>query len=202
MRTPTLPVTSSQGATLQSSDGVVLEIPAGAVPRTDRGEIGEMVFSIEPTTVTNEVLPQGFSSAGAAYHVGPAGLPLEQPVTLTLPIDASVDPATVMGAATFDGSEWVIVPGQVDAAARTVSVLTDHLSPWMPTGWRQDDPRLAEVGGWLSIPNGDDPSLLSCHRDDNRCNTLPWKDDYGVCLVDYQLVHRQSALLVYERAGC
>jgi hypothetical protein len=58
----------------------------------------------------------------------------------------------------------------------------------MPTGWRQDDPRLAQVGGWLSIANGDDPSLLSCPRDDNRCNTLPWKDAYGVCLVDYRLV--------------
>jgi hypothetical protein len=119
----TVAVASDQAATLVTTSGVVIDVPAGAVPLTTSGAIGTVVFSAEPASVT-PAPPSGFAAVGSTYQLGPDQLALEQSVAITFPIPAGVDPADVVGLTTFDPAEgaWVVVAGSVDPAARTVTV--------------------------------------------------------------------------------
>lgn len=186
-----LTVRSDEAAVLRSPEGVVLDIPAGAVPLMADGSIGQMVFSVAPAEVS-PVVPSQFALAGPVIQLEPSGLPLEQPIRVTLPLAAGVDPGSVYGVTTFDAAEnrWIILPGIVDPLARTVSFMTDHLSPWAPVHWGTEAWDRGN-GGYLRITNDkvrgvSDP--YRCRRDDPNCKDgLPSSHGYGVCLVDWAL---------------
>ncbi len=130
-----LTVTSAEAGVVTDGSGVSLTIPAGAVPANDDGSIGSMIFSIAQDTTTVPSLPGGYVSVGPVVNLGPEGFVFEQPVTISIPISAGIDPASVMGASYYDTGQsvWVLVPGSVDATARTIQVSTTHLSIW--TAW-------------------------------------------------------------------
>ena len=186
----TASVTSDAAGTVANAAGVRVEVPAGAVPVTVEGAPGTMVFSIEPASAS-AAPPRGFATVGATYQIGPDGLTLEQPVRLVFPIPDGVDPADVVGLATFDAAEgaWVVVPGTVDPVARTVTVWTDHLSPWAVATWT-GAPR-ASYGGTLRIRNSMSRGgevVFPCAADDPNCRPgLPTSHGFGVCLVSWDL---------------
>lgn len=130
-----LTVTSAEAGVVTDGSGVSITIPAGAVPANDDGSIGSMIFSIAQDTSTVPSLPGGYVSVGPVVNLGPEGFVFEQPVTISIPISAGMDPARVMGASYYDPGQsvWVLVTGSVDAATRTVQVSTTHLSIW--TAW-------------------------------------------------------------------
>lgn len=133
--TDSLSVTSSGSGVVTSATGVTLSIPSGAVPVNDDGTAGEMIFTIAEDTTTIPSLPGGYVPAGPVVALGPEGFTFETPVTISIPIADGMDPALVMGGSYFDSGQgvWVLVPGSVDAARRTVDVSTTHLSIW--TSW-------------------------------------------------------------------
>jgi hypothetical protein len=186
----TATVTSDAEGTVANAAGVRVEVPAGAVPVTIEGAPGTMVFSIEPAA-TPAAPPSGFAVAGATYQIGPDGLTLEQPVRLVFPIPDGVDLADVVGLTTFDAAEgaWVVVPGTVDPIARTVTVWTDHLSPWAVATWA-GAPRTS-YGGTLRITNSMTRGggvVFPCAADDPNCRPgLPTGHGFGVCLVSWDL---------------
>ena len=186
----TASVRSDAEGTVANAAGVRVEVPAGAVPVTVEGAPGTMVFSIEPATVA-AVPPSGFAAVGATYQIGPDGLTLEQPVRLVFPIPDGVDPADVVGLTTFDAAEgtWVVVPGTVDPVARTVSVWTDHLSPWTVATWAGAS--RTSSGGTLRITNSMSRGggvVFPCAADDPNCRPgLPTSHGFGVCLVSWDL---------------
>jgi hypothetical protein len=130
-----LTVTSAEAGMVTNDTGVTLTIPAGAVPANDDGSIGSMIFSITQDSTTVPSLPGGYVPVGPVVNLGPEGFVFEQPVTISIPISAGIDPAKVMGASYYDTGQsiWVLVPGSVDATKRTVDVSTTHLSIW--TAW-------------------------------------------------------------------
>jgi hypothetical protein len=187
--TESVAVASDQAATLTTAQGVVVSVPAGAVPVAQGGGVGTMVVSAEPSTLTPSV-PGGFAAVGPVVQLGPVGLTFEQPVTLTFPIPDGVDPATVVGLTTIDPADgtWVVVPGVVDPIARTVTVWTDHFSPWSVAtrpGGRPTD------GGVLQIANGmvrAGSQVYPCAAADASCRAgLPTSHGYGVCMVSWDL---------------
>jgi hypothetical protein len=189
--TETITVGSDQAATLATATGVVIDVPAGAVPRTAGGGIGTVVFSAEPASVT-PAPPSGFVAVGATYQLGPDALALEQSVAITFPVPDGIDMADVVGLTTYDPAEgaWVVVAGSVDPVARTVTVWTDHLSPWavaIRPGGR------AQTGGYVRITNGMTRGggyVYPCRADDPACRPgLPTGHGYGVCMVSWDLVH-------------
>ena len=145
-----LTVTSAQAGVVTSSSGASIAIPAGAVPKKDDGSVGSMIFSITLDTTTQPFLPGGFIQAGPVVNLGPDGFVFEQPVTISLPIPASVDMATVAGGAYYNTgtSTWSLVPGNVDETTHTVQVTSSHLSTWAAYAF--------PVGGTLP---GMDPSF-------------------------------------------
>ena len=186
----TASVTSDAAGTVANAAGVRVEVPAGAVPVTVEGAPGTMVFSIEPASAS-AAPPSGFATVGATYQIGPDGLTLEQPVRLVFPIPDGVDPADVVGLTTFDAAEgaWVVVPGTVDPVARTVTVWTDHLSPWAVATWAGAS--RATTGGTLRITNSMSRGggvVFPCAADDPNCRPgMPTGHGFGVCLVSWDL---------------
>jgi hypothetical protein len=149
-----------------------------------------MVFSAEPSSRRPD-LPSGFASVGPVVQLGPVGLTFEQPVALTFPIPEGVDPATVVGLTTVDPADgaWVVVSGVVDPVARTVTVWTDHFSPWSVATRAGDRP---VDGGVLRISNGmarGGAVVYACDGDDRDCRPgLPTSHGYGVCMVSWDLL--------------
>jgi hypothetical protein len=129
-------LTSAQAGTLTTASGARLEIPAGAVPRSDSGEAGSMVVSIEEDPTWRVILPGDgnlvMRQLGPVYELGPEGFTFDAPVELTLPIPEGVDPDLVTALTTFDSAAnvWRLVPGAVDVDARTISLRTTHFSSW------------------------------------------------------------------------
>lgn len=110
------------GGSLSSADGLLtLTVPAGAVAaNTD--------FSI---TAISNTAPGG---QGSAYRIGPDGVALLAPVTLTFQVGSiaiAIDQLTV---AYQDGSAyWLRVPTSRDAVAKTIWTSSTHLSDWAVT---------------------------------------------------------------------
>ncbi len=132
-----LTVTSAEAGVVTNDTGVSIAIPAGAVPANDDGSVGSMIFSITEDLTTVPSLPGGFAQVGPVVNLGPEGFVFEQPVTISLPIPADVDPSTVVGGAYFNAGQgtWNLVPGSVDETSYTVQVSTTHLSTWTAYGF-------------------------------------------------------------------
>ena len=127
-----LSLTSAEEGRVTTPSGASVYIPAGAVPRTDAGTAGTMVFDVTERPDVTPTFPSGFLPGGSVYELGPEGFNFELPVQVTLPIGQGVDPSTVGGLAYYDegSGQWVRIPGNVDPATGTVSAYTTHFSLW------------------------------------------------------------------------
>ncbi len=111
----------ADGGTLTTADGVVIEIPAGALPAA--------------TTITvRRAGPPAMGAVGPVYELGPDGTRFAQPVTLTLPYDPAslggVAPGDLMLATRASGgwssAGWALV----DTGSRRVTGYITHFSTW------------------------------------------------------------------------
>jgi hypothetical protein len=129
----TTQVIGAAGGTLTSSDGKLLvTVPAWAVgsPTT---------FSIQP--VTNEA----YGGVGDAYALGPEGLALAVPATLSFSVPA--DAATAYAVAFQDGERrWRYVEGaELDATGTILTAPAPHFSIWSAVAGAQLQPATAHV---------------------------------------------------------
>jgi len=175
-----LTVKSGQEGIVTTPGGARLEIPAGAVPPTDAGEQGAMVFSIQAEPDQAMELPGDLNGLGPVYRLGPEGFTFALPVKLTMPIPEGVDPSSVTGATFYDvvDGTWKLMPAAVDVEARAVSVDTTHFSLWGLWGPSNSaDSWRSQNGGWIEVNNG--------YRRGSTYpggRSLPASSWYGVCI--------------------
>ncbi|MCX6601147.1 MAG: hypothetical protein NT025_06260 [bacterium] len=134
-------VTSDTSGVIETALGARISVPAGAVPRTDQGNIGTIVFSIERNNDIAVTPPSGETLASDIYQFGPEGFTFARPVEVSIPVPGESDPGDVSlwrknhttGVAEFFSSSY-------DPVSRKVSAQTYVLSPWfITTNNRVDD---------------------------------------------------------------
>ena len=119
-------VISSAGGVIQAG-AVGVAVPGGAVAADTTIVITRLSapFHTDSSDVAD---PKAVSAVpiSSAYDFGPAGVVFAKPVTITLPYDAGFGPEGIdperVAIAYFNGEQWVIAGGTVDASKRTVSV--------------------------------------------------------------------------------
>ena len=119
---PATAVVGKSGGAVSSMDGNVgVTIPAGALGT-------DVMITVAPA----EAPASG--AVGTVYEIGPTGTQFAMPVALKLhydPAGLGGMPETSLRVATFAAGSWQLLPGAVvDTAAKTVSGLTMHLSPY------------------------------------------------------------------------
>ena len=113
-----------EGGALETDEGVMFEVPAGAV---DEPVVLEVIEQEDVVFVS-----AGFQPVGAVFSIGPSGTVFAVPVTLTLPYDAGALPADAtpdeVGIYTRAGpsAHWEALGGS--AGDGIVSTEIDHLS--------------------------------------------------------------------------
>lgn len=127
---------TNQQATLETESGAVLQVPFYAVPETEGGGQGVMVFSIEKATGVTAVPPAGHSLASDIYRFGPDGFTFAEMVNLKIPVTVDttgksfalqrINPTT--GVSEMQG-------GALDLTTLKVAALTYHLSSWYVTSY-------------------------------------------------------------------
>lgn len=189
-RPPEEPLEGSRSATISGSQsgsvslgGAAVDIPSGSIPPNEDGTPGTMVISIEVTDMRPE-LAEGLSPVGEVYQLGPEGTVFERPVQITLRIPEGVDPNTIIGVTTFNATSgsWELIPGTVDPDARTVTIFTDHFSPYALVSGA--DEWMRRNGGWIEVVNKhryNTISYLPCDGED-RCRLLPTHTEHGICI--------------------
>ncbi len=199
-----LTLTSSQGGTITLPGGAMLTIPPAAVPRSESGGEGTMVFTMEETTSVTAQMPTGYDTAGPVYQLGPEGFTFTIPLTLTLPIPNGINLDGVLGLSYLDSASntWKLVPGTVDKENRTVSVAVTHFSPWTIFGtcfnifgacnaydttqrWKEANGGFVEVNNTHLYETGTYPEA-----DGKR---LPIGVTYGICINSYTLTNPDVA---------
>lgn len=165
-----------------SLGGAVVEIPPGSIPPNEDGTPGTMVISIEKTDMRPELAGE-LSPVGEVYQLGPEGTVFERPVQIVLRIPEGVDPNTILGVTTFNATSgmWELIPGAVDPDERTVTIFTDHFSPYAlvsgPDEWMRKN------GGWIEVINAhhyNTGSYSPCDGED--CRGLPTHTEHGICI--------------------
>jgi len=189
-RPPEEPLEGSRSATVSGTQsgsvslgGAAVDIPSGSIPPNEDGTPGTMVISIEKTNMRPE-LAEGLSPVGEVYQLGPEGTVFERPVQITLRIPEGVDPNTIVGVTTFNATSgrWELIPGTVDPDERTVTIFTDHFSPYALV--RGADEWMRRNGGWIEVVNKhryNTISYLPCNGED-RCSILPTHTEHGICI--------------------
>lgn len=114
------------GGTLTSIDGqLTLTVPAGAFTANQNVSI-QRISNLNP------------AAAGHAYRLLPEGVTFVKPVSITFRYQDSdstfFDPESLGGSYQKANGTWTILPGTVDAPARTVTVQTTHFSDWSIVG--------------------------------------------------------------------
>lgn len=150
------------GGELRSGDGKLLvKIPAGAVSAAT-------VFSIQPITNT---LPGGHLSA---YRLLPEGTNFAKPVELVYQYTEDETVGTAVDALFLayqknDGVWSFMTETKLDAAARTLTVTTNHFSDWAPFAlfWLNSDPKAVKAGAEakLTIDITDTYLLAAEHKE-------------------------------------
>ncbi|HOK58812.1 MAG TPA: NosD domain-containing protein [Methanothrix sp.] len=188
-RPPGVQPGESRSATLSGSQsgsvslgGAAVDIPAGSIPPNEDGTPGTMVISIEKTDMRPE-LAEGLSSVGEVYQIGPEGTVFERPVQITLKIPEGVDPNTIIGVTTFNATSgrWELIPGTVDPDERTVTIFTDHFSPYSLVSGANEWMR--RNGGWIEVVNAhryNTGSYSPCAGE--NCRRLPTHTEHGICI--------------------
>ncbi len=119
---PATAVVGKSGGAVSSMDGNVgVTIPAGALGT-------DVMITVAPADAPAS------GAVGTVYEIGPTGTRFAMPVALKLhydPAGLGGMPETSLRVATFAAGSWQLLPGAVvDTAAKTVSGLTMHLSPY------------------------------------------------------------------------
>ncbi len=120
----TIGAAGNVGTPLLSPDGnLSLTVPAGAVSQ-------DTIFTMD--VVTPDTAP---GAVGTAYRLGPPGVVLALPVTLTFTVPTGAPAPTALTAAFQDSSGfWLrVAPSAVTAGTTTVAVATTHFSDWSLT---------------------------------------------------------------------
>lgn len=129
-------IRSMESGLVTHTSGAQIEVPAGAVPQSQSGGEGEMLFTIESGTAQLFDVPTtpprpDMVATDEVYDFGPSGFVLAEPIRLTLPVPEGYDPAvhTPM-ICRYDpaSGRWVIVGGVPSDDGRFIEVDTIHLS--------------------------------------------------------------------------
>jgi len=127
-------VSSNGEAVVESESGASIVIPMYAVPFTDSGENGTMVFSIERDQSVAANPPAGESLASPVYRFGPDGFVFAEAVTISIPFEGDFDQYEYrmyrINPTTGEAEQYPIT---YDSLANTVSTQTFELSPWFIT---------------------------------------------------------------------
>ncbi len=151
--------TSTAGGTFETDGGARMTVPAGAVPLTDAGLPGTMVFSIERNNDVVVTAPTGETRSGDVYQFGPEGFTLARPVEIALPIPGTGDPGQV--------KIWRLNPStqlpeyfgcDYDSTTRTVRAQTYQFSPWFATTSAASN----TSSGCLNVTNSTNRWLYMC----------------------------------------
>jgi len=79
-------VRSDTSGVIETPAGARIAVPEGAVPRTQSGAVGTMVFSIERDNNATASPPSGETVATDVYRFGPEGFVFARPVSVTIPV--------------------------------------------------------------------------------------------------------------------
>jgi hypothetical protein len=150
-------VSSDTSGVIETTLGARISVPVGAVPRTDQGNVGTIVFSVERNNDISVTPPTGETVVSDVYQFGPEGFTFARPVEVTVPVPEGEDPAEVSlwrknpttGQAEFFSSSY-------DPVARTISAQTYVLSPWFATGHGRD----STCSGCINVSNMSHSSWL------------------------------------------
>ncbi|MCC6475471.1 hypothetical protein IT157_00335 [bacterium] len=150
-------VTSTTSGTIETPGGAQIVVPVGAVPTTEAGAPGTMVFSIERNNDISVTVPTGEERVSDVYQFGPEGFTFARPVEVAVPYDGEGDPGDLSlwrrnpttGEPEYFSSDW-------DAETRTVRAQTYVLSPWFIT----NRPQVDDASGCLHVNNIDLGSWL------------------------------------------
>lgn len=162
-------VRSNQTGVIRAPYGAQITVPLGAVPLTEDGSTGAMVFSIERVTeevqVTNT--PVGMIPVGYAYQLGPDGFIFNTPVEVALPVPdsyrigelqlARIDP-------TSHRLTWM--SADYDPGENLIKAMTSEMSIWQV--WRNEEQSAYRAYGWLELTNHvDDYYVIVCAQNYN-----------------------------------
>ncbi len=122
-------IRTDQEGTVIHPTGARMFVPRGAVPPTESGQDGEMLFTLESGTAANfgvpDSPPAGYQFAGSMYSLGPEGFTFALPVTVRLPRPASVTTGASL-ATIFDYDrtlgQWKNVGGTVSRDGASITV--------------------------------------------------------------------------------
>ncbi|MBN2543975.1 hypothetical protein JXI42_14040 [bacterium] len=127
-------VNTNEEALIETESGASIYVPMYAVPNTDGGENGTMIFSIERNTSTVAPVPAGETIASDVYRFGPDGFVLARPVRITIPI---TNPGESVGYRIYrinpTTGEAEPYPTDFDEENQTLSTTTYHFSEYFPT---------------------------------------------------------------------
>ncbi|MBP6875346.1 MAG: hypothetical protein KBD56_04690 [Candidatus Eisenbacteria bacterium] len=129
-------VSTTQERTIETETGASIQVPRYAVPETESGGTGTMVFSIERDQTSPAAPPTGHTTASDVYRFGPDGFTFAEMVKVSIPVlgDTTgknyalqrIDPTSGI-------SETV--SGTFDPSTGTVTGQTYHLSSWYVTSY-------------------------------------------------------------------
>jgi hypothetical protein len=124
-------VRSDTSGVITTPGGARIVIPVGAVPLTNSGAVGTMVFSIERTTATPPTVPDSGTPNTSVYRFGPEGFVFAAPVQISIPVSGSDDPGNV---AIYRINPTTNLPeyfgGVYDSVRHCVTAQTYEFSSW------------------------------------------------------------------------
>ncbi|MCX5996437.1 MAG: PKD domain-containing protein [Chloroflexi bacterium] len=133
----TAKATKEKGATIQA-EGMSVKVPSGAA-KSDTEIVVKEYIHLPPeyyVAKTSEPPPMALA-VGKVYDVGPAGIQFDKPVQITIPYDKTLVPNDVeakdITMIYWDGKNWIVAGGVVDAQKGTVSISATDF-PGSPVG--------------------------------------------------------------------
>lgn len=125
-------VTTTQEGNLRTESGAAMRVPRYAVPQTEGGSNGTMVFSIERDRNLTPTPPEGETIASDVYRFGPDGFTFANMVDITIPVtgDTTGKEVTVYRIDPNTG-RTERVGGVYDPATRTITAQRYSLSPYV-----------------------------------------------------------------------
>ncbi len=152
-------ISSTQSGEVTTASGANISIPLYAVPETEGGEDGQMVFSIERDETTPPTPPAGTTTASDVYRFGPDGFTFGEMVEVTIPVTGTVgDNDVAIFRINQTTGESEPYGGTYDPVSQTITAQTYHLSPWYggiyepsPTAWGAFYVTNQSLTHWLNI---------------------------------------------------
>jgi len=168
----TLLVGSDNADEIEHPDGAKLLISEGTVGLTSGGQPGEILFSIEPSTVTATV-PTGFTSEGQPWEFGPEGITLGRRARMGLPIPDDTTKGYILARLNQTTNTWEVVPSlRIAEDSGRIYADVKHFSIWSVFSYGPIDP---EAAGIVHFSNTDPTRWLSVCV---RSYTLTFPDRY------------------------